>query len=394
MPHFKKNPTSGTWYVRFDVEEPGRGGRCQVHLSAATRKELAKMVATYVADVERTGFADRSKVTFSEACNRWLKTKQHLAVCTVESYESVVRLYLIPRFGQKRISKITSADVQAASDAWVSQPTFYEKKTRRKPKRRSNTTTRYALTILVMVFKWARAMQLVAVNPVENIMRPRVTKPRKAAVTPAIAAKIILIAEESLLHAPIHFAFIGGFRRGELVGLRRLDASLERGELDIVRTVVCRGKRVFIKEPKTAQSMRTIFLDAASAQFLKVHLDEQELRLREMGIPVTGDTALFDCGDGSAWNPDAFGQAYRKLLQTNGVPHVKLNGTRHSFASIAFEAGVAQGVIQHTMGHESERTALDWYTTVTESAMRSAHAAVSTRLLSELEGLRNARGRA
>ena len=294
-----------------------------------------------------------------------------------------MRLYLLPRFGSKPISKITSADVQAACDVWVSQPTFAKK-----GRRRSNTTTRYALTVLSMIFKWARAMRLVNANPVDDVVRPRVVKPRKAASTPSTAAQIIMASEGSLLHGPLCTAFIGGLRRGELVGLRRLDVSVKSAEIHITRTILCRGKRVFVKSPKTAQSFRTIYLDDASVLMLEKHLCEQEQRLQNIGIPVTGDTALYDCGDGTAWHPDSFGKAYRNLLHAHAIPHVKLNGTRHSFASIAFEAGVAQGAIQHAMGHDSVRTSLQWYTTVTEAAMRRAHGAVSTRLLGEVDKLR------
>jgi integrase len=373
MPHFKKNPSSGTWYVRFDVDVPGERARRQVHLSASTRKELEKAVALYIAGVEHSGFTESKKTLFSEVCDRWLDSKKNLAFRTVDSYASTIRLYLLPQFGNRRIAAITSADVQVACDLWVTSPTFDDKGAVR-----SNTTTRYTLTVLGMIFKWARAMRLVRENPVLDIIRPRLVKPPKAASSPEAAALAILSMSRSLLRVAIFVAFVCGLRRGEIIGLRRSDVNLKRKELYIRQTIVCRGSTVRVKKPKTRESTRTIFLDDVTFQWVMDQLDEQEARLERIGLSIEAETPLFDCGDGTAWHPDSFSAAYRRFLGEAGLPHVKLNGTRHSFASMAADAGIGSSVVQHALGHESERTTKDWYTSVSGSSMRKAHGTVST----------------
>lgn len=188
-----------------------------------------------------------------------------------------------------------------------------------------------------------------------------------------------------MFESALFAAFVLGVRRAELVALRVSDIDSSSGCVHIRRTIVCRGKMVIEKDrPKSPRGMRDIELDEGLVSWITAHILARRDYLKHLGIPFSGDTALFDRGDGQAWHPDAFCSGYRLLLRRSGIPHVKLNGTRHTFASIAYEIGAQDSVIQDAMGHESRRTTQEWYITTTEAARRAVHGSVASRLIEEI----------
>src|SRR5207247_4710801 len=59
-------------------------------------------------------------------------------------------------------------------------------------------------------------------------------------------------------------------RRGELAGLRWADVDLDAGELSVRQNLVIVGTTATIQEPKTPRSKRTIALDDATIEVLRV----------------------------------------------------------------------------------------------------------------------------
>ena len=130
-------------------------------------------------------------------------------------------------------------------------------------------------------------------------------------------------------------AFTGGIRPGELLALFRGDVDLTAAQIDIRRALSYRGKRIRIKVPKTAKSVRSIPLCSELVAILKEQLDSQLQRLTELGVQVDAETPLFDCGDGHLWHPDSFRRGLKNCLAEQKLPPFQWRGTRHTFATLA-----------------------------------------------------------
>lgn len=86
---------------------------------------------------------------------------------------------------------------------------------------------------------------------------------------------------------------------------------------------------------------------------------------------TTAETLVFERG-GEPWVPNTFGTVFAQTLHDAGVPHVRLHDLRHSFASMALEAGVDLKTVSTALGHSTISTTADIYAHVTEALRQDA----------------------
>ena len=93
-------------------------------------------------------------------------------------------------------------------------------------------------------------------------------------------------------------------------------------------------------------------------------MEQAKRYLRDgMGRP-TPETLLFERA-GEPWIPNTFGTLFWKILHDAKLPHVRLHNLRHSFASMALEAGVDLKTVSTALGHSTISTTADLYAHVT-----------------------------
>jgi integrase len=115
------------------------------------------------------------------------------------------------------------------------------------------------------------------------------------------------------------------------------------------------------------------------------HRIEQAQRLLADGLGrPTAETLVFERG-GKPWVPNTFGTAFMRALRDAKLPHLRLHDLRHSFASMAIEAGVDLKTISHALGHSAISTTADIYAHVTDSLMRDAADRIDDAVTSALQ---------
>lgn len=375
-----KRSKAGTWIIRLDLPVAPGSKRQQVRLHAKTRAELNAKMASALAEFEKHGPPPRTKTTVSELLDRWLEKKSHeVEFRTIESYRDQVRLYLKPRFGDRIVYHLTTAEVQAAIDDWQKAERYDKKQGKR-----SARTISYPITVLSSALKYGKALGLCRDNVALYVQRPR-KEQRQPPVVDAERAVVILRALlQTALFTPIWVAFCAGLRRGELVGLRRQDVDVTKRILHIERAVVCRKSCIIVKATKRPKSERSLPMSEITARILAVYLEQQDHRLSLLGVTCTDDTPLFDDGEGRLWNPDSFGSAYAREVSKLHESRLRLHGARHSFASIALEEGVQLLVISDVLGHESKAFTAQYYAHVLPNTLKDAMERVSEALVRHL----------
>jgi integrase len=247
----------------------------------------------------------------------------------IRGYEATLRLRVRPVLGHLRLGEVTTRDVQRLVDELV--------KAKRAP-----ATIDTALTPLKALYRRAVARGDVRTNPTIGVEKPAVRTRTKQVVAVADIEKMIaaLDAEDRALWAT---AFYAGLRRGELIGLHREDVDLATGVLHVRRVWdLVEGEIA----PKSRQGLRKVPI----AGILRDYLDQ-------LLLTGTKDRHLF--GE-PAWVLRATHRASDRWT-AHGLPVLTLHEARHTYASLAIEAGANAKTLSTYMGHANIAITLDLY---------------------------------
>jgi integrase len=173
-------------------------------------------------------------------------------------------------------------------------------------------------------------------------------------------------------HALYVTALGTGLRQGELLALRWQDVDLSRGELH-VRHSLGRFTRE-LSPTKTERSRRTLRLPGSVVAALAAHREAQTV------IPVSG--LVFCTPDGKPLHSVNVTLSLQRTLRRLGLPQRRFHDLRHTFATLAIEAGEDIAVVSRALGHSSVATTADIYLHVTP-AMRDGLAARMEAVLGE-----------
>ncbi|MHB8757113.1 MAG: site-specific integrase [Bacillota bacterium] len=155
-------------------------------------------------------------------------------------------------------------------------------------------------------------------------------------------------------------AFGTGLRRGELLGLRWADMNLMERYLTVRQQVVCINGLPTVQEPKTKKSTRAVPLSEDIVEALRQHrLRQTEERL--MAAKYTSLDFVFAGPSGEALDPRSVSRQFERRLKRCGLPPVRFHDIRHTFATVALEAGVPLKVVSEMLGHEKISTTGDIY---------------------------------
>jgi integrase len=258
----------------------------------------------------------------------------------------LIERHLAPFFGTKDLRAIREADLLAFARRKLDEGLH--------PKTIGN-----ALGVLRRVLYLAQREGLVARNPaarVGDLLRRLdgrlATEAREVEHwSPAEVEKLIALARE---HEPrfapaLLFLFSTGCRRGEGLGLKWEDVDFERRAVTIRRAVTLRR----VTTPKSGRG-RTLALPHSLALELFDLLATRRRQALERGWPQPPEW-VFCAEDGSSWWDERhFSRVWERLrrrAQREGIRPLKLHATRHTWATLALQAGKSVRWVADQLGH-------------------------------------------
>lgn len=221
------------------------------------------------------------------------------------------------------------------------------------------------------IFKFAVRKGVIASNPVLNVSIPREYKapPTKAQYweREQVLAFLDIIEKEYTGQIDKIFIFFRllaftGMRKGELMALRWGDVDLDRREVSITKTVSRdkNGKQV-ITSPKTSTSNRAVILDAQTCRILRQYRSFVKAKNCQLVVPNEEGNPL-GMTKGDKW--------LKHIIEKYNLVPMTVHGFRHTFASLAKDAGLDELQVQYQLGHVDVRTTLQYYVHLTNRAKR------------------------
>lgn len=239
----------------------------------------------------------------------------------------------------------------------------------------SPRTVRYVHTILSRAFRDAERWRRIVRSPVSDADPPRASATKRTTMRTWTAEELghflELAGDERLFPAWLLLATTG-MRRGEALGLRWEDVDLEEGRARVQQTVVVVAHKVELSSPKTDKGRRSMALDSVTVHALRVHRRRQAEERLAVG-PGWVDHGLVFCRvDGGPLHPERFSREFDRRLARWELPRIRLHDLRHTWATLALEAGVHPKVVSERLGHSGIGITLDVYSHVTPALEREA----------------------
>ena len=304
-------------------------------------------------------------LTTGDYLRQWLDSKLRLRATTRTSYESHLRLYLVPHLGHVRLTELRPQHL----DRMYATMTTTAQGRLRSPStiRRVHATLRSALNSAVK-------RRLIAWSPAVHVELPSPDAPEAAVWSPDEVETFLKAHADHRLYALFHLIVVAGLRRGEALGLRWVDVDLGQRTIRVRQQLLdAPGSPVF-GPTKTRSGVRRVPLDAATIDVLEAHRQQQDAeaaQARAVGV-WTASGLVFTREDGRWLRPDWVSHEFQRMISVAGVPALRLHDLRHTSASLALAAGVPMKVVSARLGHSSLAITADLYTHVSPAVADEA----------------------
>lgn len=370
-----------TWLVRIFTGRDAQGKRRYLNKTIKGKKKDAETYLSKTQTAISTGtFVEPSTLTVDAYLNRWLQTAARPRVTerTYTSYEWLLKNYVRPVIGEKRLSDIRPLDIQSLYNRMASP----KLKGGEAPQPSityglglSARSVRYTHSVLSSALKQAVRWNMLARNPCELVELPRHTRREMQAFSPEEAGRFLKAAAEDAHGTLFTLALATGMRPEEYLALKWSDVDLQKGAATVQRALIWRkGGEWYFGEPKTARSRRTVPLPASVLAALQEHKRKQGAERLKAGASYQTNELVFAMNDGRPILLRTLDRLHFKptLKRAKLSESFRLYDLRHSCATLLLAANEHPKVVSERLGHANIILTLDTYSHVLPSMQQAA----------------------
>ena len=341
------------WEARIVAGHKKDGSPIYKYVSGRTQKEAYEKLRELIAEYSNVELTENSRITVEAWMQKWMDEYMMFSIReqTWTSYESVIRLHIIPNLGNKTVASLTTSIVQKFYNKLLSEG-------------KSGSLVRDAHLILHQAMDVAVKENLIAKNPTNGTKIPKVEyKPKNILNETQLEMFMDAIKQDELWYDFFYTEITTGLRRGELCGLKWCDFNETTGQLNVVRTVTTRkGGGFKAGETKTEKGTRTIYLPPSTVKLLS-----------ERKTKVSSEWIFPNFYNNSKpINPATAYSRLKTILKKADLPSVRFHDLRHTFATHALSSGVDARTLSGILGHTNASFTLDTYTHVTNDMQKNA----------------------
>ena len=304
-----------------------------------------------------------AKTTAGDYLDRWLDDyAKAKAPKTYQRYQEIVTNWLKPYLGNKKLTKLTTADIVHLVAKLREAP-----RRDRKPGKLSPQSVKHALRCLHIALACAVKWQLIPRNPADGVDAPSAPRIEMRTFDVDQAQRFLAATGAEGLKWTAFFtvSMTTGLRLGEIIGLRWVDVDLDRGVLRVQQAIQRLNKvGIIVKPPKTAGSRRPIAIGADVVSLVRKHRVSQAATRLQMG-PIWKESGLvFPSETGSPLCDKTIRTVFTRTCERAGVPRIRLYDLRHTAASLLLAGGTHPKIVAERLGHSTVNLTLNTYSHV------------------------------
>lgn len=333
----------GRWVARLPYTDD-KGVKRRAERKTRTKADAVKALRELRRRADDGGVVVEDSATVAAYVTRWVGTTlaaSDRAAATKATYETLLRVHVVPALGAKRLRDLTAADVETFLLAMGESM--------------SASTVRQTYTVLRGMLDTAQRDGLIRRNVAAAVQRPRVPRSEARWYT---EDEVVAMRKAAAGHryAPLlDVVAFTGVRIGEALALRWQDVTDDAVRVTGSLSNLHRG------ETKTRAGVRVIPLVAEAADAIKTRRAAQAAERLAAG-PAWHDTGLVFTTE--AGTPIDDRNALRWLhgvRRRAGVKGGAWHAFRHAAASRLLMHGVPLATVQQIMGHSSITVTVDMY---------------------------------
>lgn len=297
---------------------------------------------------------------------------------TVSNYRSYYNTHIKgSELGRKQLGKISRGDCERLFNSMIS-------------KGHKRSTLCNMKGCLTLIFSSAEDEGIISKNPCKNIrFSDNVISGKREAIPEeqvSLFMSYIKAEKEFAIYYPLFVVmFNSGARIGEIMAITWDDVDLEEGILRIDKSLNRYRKKehgytMALGSTKSKQSNRDILLnDVMKKAFLQQRKIQFSMPRQNKPIPRVDDygriikevdNLVFLQSNGSCWNEPMICKLIHRIVDRQNktakgkgvlfyfTPHM----IRHTYTTMAFEAGADQKAVSQRLGHASEQVTRETYT--------------------------------
>ncbi len=351
------------------VSVTGRRRQKTETLVGVTKRQAEAVLAKRKATVLAGEFPSSTSMTMNELFDRFVQSKENrLAATTLQRYECLLRIYLRPAVGTKKVASLRTVDLLAAYTLWTKRGV-------------GARTIRHAAELLRNVLRRAVKWEVITRSPAASLDAddlPKVLRPESTVLTESEVRLLLQEAKHptrrcaarhyltaySTFYPAVAFALYTGARLGEIMAVRWQDVDARQGTITISRSLSStKVAGLTFKRPKN-DKVRTVCVPPQLLAILESHHAVQAAGKIALGPVYHDEDLVFAKPDGKPIAPWLFSSAFRNFMKRSGVRRIRFHDLRDTHASLLAKAGVPIEVISKRLGHSDISITYDRYITV------------------------------
>ena len=216
--------------------------------------------------------------------------------------------------------------------------------------------------------KYAVKMDLIPFNPADKVERPKKQRYIADYYRQEELERLLEASKDHPYSLLIQMTAFYGLRRSEALGLKWDAIDFERDTITIKHIVTNakidgKSEIVCADRAKTKSSLRSLPLVSNIREKLLALREQQKENRRVCGNCYSKkyDGYVFVDAMGNIFNPRSVTANFSKLLEQNGLRHIRFHDLRHSCASLLLANDVPLKQIQEWLGHSDIGTTANIY---------------------------------
>lgn len=349
------------------------GKKARTTVTASTKKGVKIKAREAVNAFAANGYSVKEKptiTTYRELVALWWESyKNTIKPNSQQSMEGIVRLHILPVFGDYKLDKLTTPIIQQQVNKWADKANKGEKGAYANYSFLNNINRR--------ILQYGVTMQVIQHNPARDVIIPRKQQNKEHKVKffsnqelkqfLDYLDNLDLSSYENFFDYVLYKTLLAtGCRIGEALALEWSDIDLKKGIISISKTL---NRYQETNTPKSKAGLREIDIDKATVSLLKQYKKRQQVQSWQLGR-----------SEGIVFTPFTTKYAYacllRKRLQSHfkaaGVPDISFHGFRHTHATIMLYAGIEAKDLQYRLGHSNISMTLNTYVHATKEGAKKA----------------------